>query len=170
MKLLGAMLVAGASCFVGFGFAGAVRSQMRQLEALIGALTTMRSEILYRMTPLDDLLRQLENVPDPAVGKLFSDWRYFLYEGGCATIPHALHQAEEAAASLNLSEQTRQTLDTLANSLGRLDVQGQCGALDLALDQLRMERQALYAGSEKRARSYRTIGACAGLAAAVILL
>lgn len=170
MKLLGAALVVLASCVVGFGFAGSVRAQMRQMEALLAAVTTMKSEIIYRMTPLEALLDILCHAQDPVIGDFFENWKDTLYHGEYTTVQRALHQAVRKTEGLDLTDETVQTLDVLAGSLGKSDVEGQCAAIDLALEQLRLQLQYLQADSHRRVRSYRTISVCTGLALAVILL
>lgn len=170
MKLLGAVLVVLASCVVGFGYAGSVRAQIRQTEALLAAVTTMKNEIAYRMTPLEDLLELLRHSQEPVIGDFFENWKNTLYHGEYTTIQRALNQAVSKTEGLNLTEETVQTLDVLAGSLGKSDVEGQCTAIDLTAEQLRLQLQYLQAGSHRRARSYRTISVCTGLALAVILL
>ena len=64
----------------------------------------------------------------------------------------------------------RQTLLTLGASLGEFDLDGQSRALELALARLSSQLRRLEEGSSARRRSYATIGVCAGLAVAVILL
>ena len=57
-----------------------------------------------------------------------------------------------------------------ALSLGKFDAAGQVSAIELAAGRLRQELQALESRRRERCRSYETIGVCAGLALAVILL
>ena len=54
--------------------------------------------------------------------------------------------------------------------MGRFDAAGQARSVALAADRLRLMLAELEAGKRARCRSYRTIGICAGLALAVILL
>ena len=76
----------------------------------------------------------------------------------------------EQTKALTLSARARQTLCTLAFSLGKFDVGGQLRAITLAQAHLRAELDELQSGSRARCRSYETIGVCAGLALAVLLV
>lgn len=170
MRLFGAFFVVIASAFVGFGFAAAVRRQCRQQEALLSALELMKNEMLYRMTPLSDVFAQLRSGGESAVAELFERWSENLYGTAYMSVELALQRAIEQTHELNLPPESLQTLRTLAQSLGKLDVDGQCSAIRLAQTQLESQLALTRAGSEKRAQSYRTVGVCAGLAVAVILL
>ncbi len=71
---------------------------------------------------------------------------------------------------LKWSARTRETVRNLAFSLGKFDLGGQVRAIELAQERLRAELAEVQAGSRARCRSYETIGICAGLALAVMLL
>ena len=81
-----------------------------------------------------------------------------------------LGRAMEQTTSLHWSARTRETVRNLAFSLGKFDLGGQVRAIELAQERLRAELAEVQAGSRARCRSYETIGICAGLALAVILL
>ena len=170
MRILGAVLVIAASAFVGFGFAAAVRRQCRQQEALLSALELMKNEMQYRMTPLEDVFAMLRNVRESAVAELFEHWSENLYGTQLMSVEAALQRAVEQTHELNLPPESLQTLRSLSQSLGKLDADGQCSAIQLSQTQLQNQLAIARAGSEKRAQSYRTVGVCAGLALAVILL
>ena len=59
IKLLGTAMILLGSGSAGFGFARAVRAQLRQLNALLAALEAMKGEIEYRLTPLPELFAAL---------------------------------------------------------------------------------------------------------------
>lgn len=171
LKMLGAACVIFSASAVGFGFSGNVRRQCAQLTALIEALTYLKSEILYRRTPLPQALGMLaEHSADAAVGGLFAKAAEKL-EASCTLSVHAAFRAALGMADgLVLSAQTRQALLSLSLSLGQLDLDGQERALELASERLSAQLRLLEQGRSARCRSYATIGICAGMALAVILL
>ena len=159
-----------ASAAAGFGFARAVRRRQRQLTALIGALDYCKNEILYRFTPLPELFSGLAKGEEPAVAAFFEACAAKM-EASCSASPQAvIREAMQQTPGLEWSAQTRETLQDLAFSLGRFDVEGQGRAIDLAQTRLQRELEEIRAGSRSRCRSYETLGICAGLALAVILL
>ena len=65
IKLLGTAMIVLGSGSAGFGFARAVRAQLRQLNALLAALEAMKGEIEYRLTPLPELFAALGEGTEP---------------------------------------------------------------------------------------------------------
>ena len=170
LKLIGLSLILAASGAVGAGLAGTVRRQQAQTLALIDALLRIRHELQYRLTPLPELFAALGEGTEPVTAAFFR---------GCAAMMEAdralppqlvLGRAMEQTTSLQWSARTRETVRNLAFSLGKFDLGGQVRAIELALERLRAELAEVQAGSRARCRSYETIGICAGLALAVILL
>lgn len=170
LKLLGSFLVVLAAGSVGFGFAAAVRAQAVQLQRLIAALEYMKSEIAFRLTPLPELFRLLGSAQDEPVGSFFARCASELLHEPGAGIQTVFHHALRQTQKLALPQSARRTLLELSVSLGKFDAQGQINALSLASERLRQQLATLEAGRKERCRSYETIGICAGLALAVILL
>lgn len=169
LKTIGVILVTVSAGSVGFGFAASVHRQRCQLQALIAALTDMRNEIEYRLTPLPELFlsRQL---PEKEIEKLFHRCGELLSQDRMLPPSTALHAALRHTGGLQLSEDTVRTLLSLGVGLGKMDVCGQCRALELACVRLEQQLQELDQNRKARCSSYRTLGICAGLAFAVILL
>ncbi len=170
LKILGALCIIGGSSAAGFGFAACVRRQAEQLRELSAALSSMRDEIEYRATPLPRLLSELSEQTAGAISELFRFWSEALTAACGASIPYALSCALRRTRRLTLGQDGLSALQTLAQSLGRFDAEAQLRAISLCTQ--RIENQIARLESEKpaRCRSYRTIGVCAGLALAVILL
>ena len=170
MKLLGILVIVVAASAAGFGFAAEVRAQIRQLTALITALDYMKSEMECNLTPLPQLFAALGQQGERTIAALFARCGDAML--GNASLPpqQALRDALTQTRGLRLSGQTRQSLESLGLSLGKFDLGGQSRAVDLAKARLQAELDTLLAGSRARCRSYETIGICAGLALAVILL
>lgn len=169
LKILGIVLVVAASSAVGFGFAANVRAQAQQLLELTGALEYMKNEISYRLTPLPELFALLQRPNDKAVGAFFGRLAQQMTQNPAASVQGVFRDALQKTP-LALSQNARQTLLELSMSLGKFDAAGQVSAIELAASRLRQELQALESRRRERCRSYETIGVCAGLALAVILL
>lgn len=109
IKLLGTAMIVLGSGSAGFGFARAVRAQLRQLNALLAALEAMKGEIEYRLTPLPELFAALGEGTEPVTAAFFR---------GCAAMMEAdralppqlvLGRAMEQTTSLQWSARTRET-------------------------------------------------------------
>lgn len=170
IKLLGALMITLASASAGFGFARTVRVQLRQLNALLGALEVMKSEMEYRLTPLPELCAALSQGEEAATAHFFRECAAQMEADRCLPPQLAIQRAMERTEALKWSTRTRETARNLAFSLGKFDLGGQARAIELAQERLRAELAEVQAGSRARCRSYETIGICAGLALAVVLI
>lgn len=171
LKGIGALCVVTAASFMGFGFAGSVRRQVRQLTAMIDALTFLKSEILYRKTPLPEAFPLTAAASqEPGTRAFFRACTHAMRADRTLSAMQVFRMALEKTPELCLPLAAQQTLLTLGASLGEFDLEGQSRALELALARLNSQLHRLEQGSAARRRSYATIGVCAGLAVAVILL
>ena len=170
IKVLGVLLVTVGTAGAGFGFARAVRGQIRQMVALIAALEYLKSEMEYRLTPLPELFAELAQGEEAAAAAFFGRCAGSMREDRSASPQVVFRGAMEQTKELQWSRRTREAMMNLAFSLGRFDLGGQRRAIELAQERIGQELQEVQAGSRARCRSYETIGICAGLAVAVILL
>lgn len=171
LRGIGALCVVAAASVMGFGFAGGVRRQERQLAAMLDALTFLKSEILYRKTPLAETFTLVTAAAQEQGTRAFFRCCAHAMRSDRTLRPMQVFQtALDRTAELSLAMPARQTLLTLGASLGEFDLDGQSRALELALARLSSQLRRLEEGSSARRRSYATIGVCAGLAVAVILL
>ena len=170
IKLLGTAMILLGSGSAGFGFARTVRIQLRQLNALLAALEVMKSEIEYRLTPLPEMFSALGEGTEPVTAEFFRSCAALMQADRELPPPLVLGRAMDQTPGLRWSARTRETVRNLAFSLGKFDLGGQVRAIELAQERLRAELAEAQAGSRARCRSYETIGICAGLALAVILL
>lgn len=101
MKLLGFLLLIAAGGYAGASLLYALDTQLRQAERLLAAAETMRTEILFRRTPLPAMAERLSRTyPDLLPGmenasRLLADfsfdevWRAAVR---CAALPGALEE------------------------------------------------------------------------------
>ena len=114
--------------------------------------------------------RALAAVMRPVTAAFFRGCAAMMEADRALPPPLVLGRAMEQTMGLQWSARTRETVRNLAFSLGKFDLGGQVRAIELAQDRLRAELAEVQAGSRARCRSYETIGICAGLALAVVLI
>ena len=166
LRLLGAALVTLSASLVGFGFARGVRRQCAQLEGLLWALDFMQSELSSRLTPLPQLFSALSACRQKDVALFFeAAGRALSVPPGC-TVPVSFKRGFQASPG----QEAVQTLYGLSMGLGRFDLESQLAAIERAKGSITSVLLQLQAQKRARCRSYETIGICAGLALAVILL
>jgi len=170
LRILGLAMIVTASSAVGFGFAGGIRRQWVQLSALLGALGCMKSEILCRLTPIPELFSVLADYSEGAVGELFARCAAACRQNRCSPPSAVIKDALAGTPGLCLGPDARRALLELGMALGKFDMEGQCRAIGLAEARLQRELELLGQSRRARCRSYETIGVCAGLAIAVLLV
>ena len=170
IRLFGASLVVLAASAAGFGFAKNVRLQCAQLDALSWALETMAGEMSARLTPLPEIFLLLGSGGQRDVSLFFKTAGLALTTPPGCTVPVAFKRGFAAAASFRPGEQAVQALYALSAGLGRFTLERQLAAIEQAKTAVTRELLSLQAQKQARCRSYGTIGVCAGLALAVILL
>ena len=168
LRLIGAALVTLSASLVGFGFARGVRRQCAQLEGLLWALDFMQAELSARLTPLTQLFSMLSACRQKDVALFFeAAGRALSVPPGC-TVPVSFKRGFQASPGLSPGQEAVQTLYGLSTALGRFDLESQLAAIERAKGSI--TSVLLQAQKRARCRSYETIGICAGLALAVILL
>ena len=166
LRLIGAALVTLSASLVGFGFARGVRRQCAQLEGLLWALDFMQSELSSRLTPLTQLFSMLSACRQRDVALFFeAAGRALSVPPGC-TVPVSFKRGFQASSNFAPG----QALYGLSMGLGRFDLESQLAAIERAKGSITSVLLQLQAQKRARCRSYETIGICAGLALAVILL
>ena len=170
LKGIGALCVMLGASVMGFGYAAAVRRQGTRLAALIGSLTYMKGEIEYRRTPLPEVFLLLaDSAAEKCVGRFWQHCAEALARGTGFGVQSAFRAAMRKSA-LELPPEAVQTMLVLGTSLGQFGLEGQERAIALSIERLAALLERLEQGRAARCRSYATIGVCAGLAVAVILL
>ena len=170
IRLFGAALVVLAAGGAGFGCARAVRIQYAQLEGLLWALEDMKSEMSARLTPLPELFLLLGTCRQKDVAAFFREAERALQTPPGCTVMVSFKRGFQAAPEFRPGPDAVQTLYGLAAGLGRFELESQLAAIENAKGRVTSMLLTLQAQKRARCRSYETIGICAGLALAVILL
>ena len=163
----GILIVLGCGGF-GIRMAAAHRREEAAIRELIGALDLMECELQYHLTPLPELCRQ-------AGAECRGNLRRVLYllsdelnaqiaPDVCSCMLSALAQGGELP--LIVKEQ----LLCLGRSMGRFDLDGQLKGLEAVRSNCRQKLTQLTENKEVRLRSYQTLGFCAGVALAILLI
>lgn len=168
IKTVGAVLIVAACGGAGCSIAAAQRAEERSLRSLVQALELMRCELEYRVVPLPALCRLVSERCTGSIGRSFSNLASVL-EAQCApdaTVAMKLALAETAG----LPPRTKEALEQLGGSLGQFDLAGQLRGIDGTISHCQAELEKIHTDMDRRLRSYRTLGLCAGSAVALLLL
>ena len=167
LKLIGVIFVVLGSTGAGVTMAWGARRTLETARQLRVALERMKNEIACHRTALPELMELLSRETGP-LSALFGGMAEQLRLRQEASV-YAIVRKSLAAAPALPGEVGRILLD-LAPGLGQYDVHCQLYSLDLAAGQAQALIERCQSEQKGRVRSYYTLGVCAGLALAIMLL
>lgn len=168
IRVVGFILVVSGCATVGILQAASVKRTAKLYEGLRLGLIWMKNEISYSLVPLEQATgRVAQMLPSPlnALFRRLSD--SIAADPGCSLAWTASGFFEFDNA---LPVQMQDILLDLLRMLGRQDTSSQVRVLELAEARVNAVLQQLEKDKAERCRSYKSLGFCAGLALAVILL
>ena len=167
-KWMGALLIVLSCGGFGMGLAASHHREEAALRQLVSALDLMECELQYRMTPLPELCRLAGRENRGCIRKILLDLARELDEQIAPDVSSCMKAALGSAHDIPAA--ALRALDLLGQSLGRFDLQGQLKGLE-ALRNLCTERLNTWTeNSGQRIRSYQTLGLCAGIALAILMI
>ncbi len=167
-KILGAFLVVLSCTAAGYSLAAACKREMRCLQQLILALEYMQNELQFRMPPLPELCHMTASRCSGIIQTVMEALALEL-DGSLA--PEAEYCMETVIRGMpQIPAVTKKMLHLFGQSMGRFDLQGQISGMVAVQQMCRRELDVLHASQELRLRSYRTLGICAGLGLAILLI
>lgn len=170
LKTVGILCVVMGASGAGFSMALNVKRMISVLQQLLASLDQMKNEIEYRKTPLPELMRILSVQTKGGVAEFWgrvADDLFLRQE----TSVYAIVKKNLAVMPASVfSSPVRHILMNLGSGLGKYDVAGQLRAIDLAAVRLRGLLEQYETEQSVRVRGYCTLGICAGLALAIIIL
>lgn len=167
-KIIGAILVVAGCGGFGFLIAAGVKREERYLRELMEAMEFMTSELKYRMTSLPELISRAATHTSGALWQVFSALDRELTTQIAPNAEACLRAALEKTEGIPVL--TGRVLRMLGRSLGKFDLAGQISGINFVKDTCRENLERLAKDKKERLRSYRTLGVCAGIALAILLL
>ena len=167
-KLIGAVLVIVGCGGFGFLIAAGVKREERHLRELLEAMEFMTSELKYRMTSLPDLIYKASTYTSGVLWQVFSALDRELTTQIAPNAEACLKAAMEKTEGVPVL--TGKVLRMLGRSLGKFDLAGQISGINFVKEACRENLERLAKDRKERLRSYRTLGVCAGIALAILLL
>ena len=163
MKLVGAMLLLGSALFCGCTAANLLSRKAAYLRLLRQFLTALMNELHYTLPPVSDLLQTL-------AGQAAYRELIFLQTAAAHadTFPEGWQDA--VRQDRQLSAETAAVMETVGQTLGATDLDGQLCTLQLCSGRLAdLQADAEQTAKEKGAL-YRSLGLFGGLFCVILLL
>ncbi|MDR1642097.1 MAG: stage III sporulation protein AB [Clostridiales bacterium] len=171
LKIIGIILVCGASSLLGTYFGSLPQHRVDELNLWKKALLMLRAEIAFASSPLPEAMRNISMRAGKPVGPVFLD------------IAQALEAREKTDMSLiwarsfakgqkesHLSDEDRGWINNFGQTLGYLDKQMQIGAIDLACGYMDSQAKALGPSCVSAKKMCQSLGVLGGILIAVVLI
>lgn len=167
LRLIGVVLLIAGCSLCGFKYASDVRLKIKSFRELIDILNFMECELNYRLTPLPQLCRL-----SAAQGKLLAELFYYFADEMDAQVSTNVECCMKAAIqkSRNTCNDVTEFLNELGCSFGKFDLEGQLSGIDAVRKKCTQKLQVLEKDKDIRIRNYQTLGICAGVALAILLI
>lgn len=168
LRIIGIVLIVIACGSFGFITAANYRREITMLKQFISALDYMECELQFRRTALPDLCRQAAIECRGTVRFLFQALTQELQAQVSPDVEHCVFAA--LSKTKEIPKRMRQVFVLFGASLGRFDIDGQVKGLQFVRMDCRRILEGLQLNQSERIRSYRTLGICAGVAVAILLM
>lgn len=175
IKGVGALGVIAAGSLIGFGLAGRLEDDLREMDRLESLLVGLRSEISYALVPLPEALRKHGARVDGATGRVAARIGELSGLENRTTLVEAVSEAMNEMDSADIGVPTLSPFHTalfldLARVLGTTGYREQAAYLDHALESARNHRRSCEDEFRKRARVYRYLGVLSSVCLVIVML
>lgn len=151
---------------VGFGMACSVKKKIGILRQMVRALQLLRNEIAFCGTPLPQAFALMAASCEGLLGQQFEAIAKTMDKHPWMTAAEAMRQSKSVIQDLTVES----LLNELTEGLGKYDLEAQLQAISFAKN--RTDTLLLQAEQEQNSKSklYETLGICAGLSIAILLI
>ncbi len=168
LRLVGAaMVIAGCGGF-GFRLAYEYRQEETALRGLLNALGYMEAELRCRSTPLPDVWMEAGALSRGPVQQVLVESAAAMQRGDRMNAGECISEALRSSNKLPAS--AARLFLQLGSTLGCFDLEGQLQQLDGVRSACSRTLEELASQRDTRIRNYQTLGICAGVALAILLL
>ena len=168
MKWIGAVLILLSCGGFGFYLSSAHKRDARLLTQLAGALDYMECELQYRLTPLPDLCRQAGEQCEGELREIMNQLAVELESQIAPDVACCMDFVLNRTGPL--PERILRNLRRFGSSMGRFDLDGQVQGLENLRHYCREDLKHLQQLRISNARSYQTLGLCAGAALVILFI
>ncbi len=135
IKLLGCMMMVGASVFIGLNYIRNLRVRVNGLRAMIEFLSTVRIKISYELSALPELIRELREKSSYPVSDFLDEC--IIHLDGGSDLKDAWRLAvNKFSKQMNLSKSDISILNEFSAGLGDSDLSGQIANIQLYTEML----------------------------------
>lgn len=155
-----------SSSYIGFLVAKRYQNRVRELKEMKTSLAIFATKIKLTYEPIPQIFEELGNKENSNVSKIFQIASQKMKE-----LPAG--QAWKEAITIentNLKKEDIEVLKGLSNLLGKVDIEGQIGEIELVDNFINVQIEKAEEESKKSEKMYKALGITAGLAMVIILV
>lgn len=171
LKLLGSIVVIGASGVMGFIYSNFYLERVKQIRDMQYALNILETEIIYTSLPLSEAMEFTAEKCGKGIKNVFKKISKMLKE----KTKHSVYEAfKDACASskdeIYFGKEEMDILESFMQSLGVSDMEGQKKNFNITIKKLEEIEKKAEAIRAKNERLYRYLGICMGVLIVIILI
>ena len=171
LKLLGAILMIGGGGALGMAARQGLRERITAIDGFLKAFERIENEIVYRLTPCDELMTLLAEEGEAQIQPVFSGIAERLKRSDGLSLPYKWGRAiQEEGPACGLKGEEIGILCDAASFLARYDSEQQRHSLRLTQSRLRAVREEAADDLKNKGSLYRTCGLVLGVLAVIVLL
>ena len=166
MKLAGIVFIVASAGWVGFGMAVAIKKQIALYQSAMQALSLLKNEIAFCGTALPQAFGVLATSCDGVLSKVFQSVANSMDRHPWLSPAEAMVQGISC-----LDDQKLKTVFLrLGQGLGNYGLDAQVQAIHAARDEIGHLLNTAETTRKEKSKVYETMGICAGLSAAILLI
>ena len=171
MRIIGAVIVIGASTIAGIYYGNLETYRMRDLLEIKKALSVLRSQIEYARAPLPEAMRAVSARIRDSSGKIFEMCAELLECERNEKVAHIWEAAvEQHKNALFLTQEDTEQLKGFGAQLGNLDSEAQVMNISMLIDYINERVAHLNESRDKNKKLCRSFGILGGALIVIIFI
>lgn len=171
LKVLGSIIIIGATTVIGFCYANAYTERVRQLRDMQYALNMLESEIIFTSTPLIMALQNAGNKSSDVIRKMFIKMSGLLKDKKVESVADAFKESlTSVRTELYFEKEEIDIIMSFVQSLGISDMEAQKKNFNITIKKLESFEQKAEETRKKNERLYKYLGVSCGILIVIILV
>jgi stage III sporulation protein AB len=171
LKIIGSLIVIGATTIMGFYYAGIYVERVKQIRGIQYALNILESEIVYTSTPLAEAFKNVGDKSSEPFKRLFYKLSENLRNKNVESVTNAFKSAfESLKGEIYFEKEEIEVIYSFMKSLGNSDVEGQKKNFNITIKKLEAFELKAEENRRKNERLFKYLGVSCGMLVVIILV
>jgi stage III sporulation protein AB len=171
LKIIGSLIVIGATTIMGFYYAGIYVERVKQIRAIQYALNILESEIVYTSTPLAEAFKSVGSKSSEPFKRLFNNLSENLRNKNVGSVANAFKVAlDNLKGEIYFEKEELEVIDSFMKSLGNTDVEGQKKNFNITIKKLEAFELKAEESRKKNERLFKYLGISCGMLVVIMLV